>query len=319
MNGTKSNIIRTTISASSISIALLALIWLTLARGASAQGSVGLAISPPTFELTANAGDIVKNTIRVTNMSDSPLSVGTDTRNFTAVGEEGAVGLTEEDISFSLANWIAVEPQEAVIGPNEDFIFTFTTSVPPNAEPGGHFGSVVFKMGGATPGQTGASIRQEIASLVLLRVAGTVKEEAQLLSFNSPKSFYEYGPVDFEIRMKNTGNVHVKPQGTVTITDIFGRQVDQFQIEPKNILPDASRKIDAQWNNRALFGRYTATAVLAYTKDGQPIIATTTFSGIPYRTVALVLIALSIIFALLFRARRRLSMASKVLFGKYDA
>jgi hypothetical protein len=282
----------------------------------SAQESTGISISPPTFELSANPGDTVQNTIRVTNLSSSPLTVGTTARNFTAVGEEGAVGLTEEEIAFSLASWITVDPPEATIDPNGDFIFTFTITVPPNAEPGGHFGSVVFMMGGAAPDQTGAAIRQEVASLVLLRVAGQVNEDAHILSFTTPETFYEYGPVSFDIRIKNEGNVHVKPTGTITITDILGRQVDQVQIEPKNALPDSIRRLEATWDNKILIGRYTATAVLNYGRDGETMTATTTFSGFPYKVGGLIILAALILLAILFKIRRRLFLAAKVLFGK---
>jgi hypothetical protein len=297
-------------------LALLPLLFILHTKEVVAQESTGISISPPTFELSANPGDVIQNTIRVTNLSSSPLTVGTSTRNFTAVGEEGAVGLTEEEITFSLASWITVDPPEATIEPDKNAIFTFTTSVPPNAEPGGHFGSVVFMMGGSKPDQTGAAIRQEVASLVLLRVAGNVNENADILTFATPGSFYEYGPIDFEIRVKNEGNVHVKPTGTITITNMFGRQVDQIQIDSRNVLPNATRKMEANWENRLLIGRYTATAVLAYGRDGETMVATTSFSGFPYKVGGAIFLALLVLLYILYRMRHRLMLAAKILFGK---
>src|SRR3989344_2318523 len=77
-----------------------------------AQESIGFAVSPPTFELSANPGDTLSNVVRVENLSDSELTIEMDTRNFTAYGEEGAVGLTDEESGFSLASWIAVPPTD---------------------------------------------------------------------------------------------------------------------------------------------------------------------------------------------------------------
>jgi hypothetical protein len=285
---------------------------------ARAAGDVpmGLAISPPTFELSGNPNDTLNNIIKVTNISSDPVEVSTSTRNFTAIGEEGAVGLTEEENSFSLARWIAVSPSTALIKPSQTQFFTFTTAIPQNAEPGGHFGSVVFSIGGNQPDQTGAAVSQEVASLILLRVAGKAKEQVTIENFFPFKKFYEYGPINFEIRVKNEGSIHAKPTGTITLTNFFGRKVGTFNIESKNVLPGATRKLTAYWNKKALFGKYTATLSVIYGSDNQILTATNTFVAIPYKIVGVVLLALLIIGIIIFKARKRLKLAARVLFSK---
>ena len=84
---------------------------------------MGIALSPPTFELAANPGDILQNTIRVENLNEVPIQVSVERQNFTALGEEGSVGLTEEETAFSLASWIVVTPEEAVIPAKGNFTF----------------------------------------------------------------------------------------------------------------------------------------------------------------------------------------------------
>lgn len=275
-----------------------------------------ISISPPTFEITANPGDRIENTIKISNRTDRPLDFVTDKRNFTAVGEEGAVGLTNEETSFSLASWIDIQPSSGSVAPRNTETFTFVINVPLNAEPGGHFGSIVFKTGGDEElQQPGATVAQEIASLVLVRIAGDVSEEADIVSFEPVKSFYEYGPVDLEMRIENTGNVHVKPQGTITITNIFGQEVDQFEIEPKNVLPDAVRLVRSTWNTKYMFGTYTATAALTYGNEGSTIVATTRFSGMPYKVVGIASIVALLALVLLVKARKRFRKAFKVLFS----
>jgi len=90
---------------------------------------VGITVSPPIFELTGNPGDVLENTIKVSNFSDVPIEIGTDLRNFTAIGEEGAVGLTDEETSFSLAKWMHVSPDSFTIQPEDTKIFKFTIKV----------------------------------------------------------------------------------------------------------------------------------------------------------------------------------------------
>lgn len=280
-----------------------------------AQETVGLALSPPTFELSANPGDTLENTIQVENRTDRPIEVLVDRRNFTALGEEGAVGLTDEETSFSLASWITISPERGEIPAKGRRVFTFETKVPLNAEPGGHFGSIIFKTGGVKPGQTGAAVSQELGALVLLRVAGKVKEKATLESFSTTKALWEYGPVEFETRVKNEGNVHLKPIGTITISDFFGRKIETLEIEPRNVLPGAIRKISASWDRHFLLGKYTATISLTSGSQGQILTASTTFFGFPYKIGAVLLFGLVVLGAIVYRARGRIKLALKVLFS----
>lgn len=282
-----------------------------------AQEAIGIAISPPTFEISANPGETIANRIKVQNLTDKPLGITVDRRNFTALGEEGAVGLTEEETPFSLAAWISVSPSEAEIPAKSTAVFAFTIDIPTNAEPGGHFGSIVFQTRGKIPkGQTGAAVSQEIGALVLLRLAGDTTEKAAIESFKAKKFFVEYGPVEFEARVKNQGNVHIKPTGTITVSNIFGKKVASFAVEPRNVLPDAIRKIPATWERKFLFGKYTATASLVYGSQNESLTASAAFIGFPYRVAGGVLLVLIIVGILVYRRRKRVGQALRVLFGR---
>lgn len=275
----------------------------------------GLSLSPPTFELSANPGDTLENAIKVENLTNAPLKLVVDRRNFTAIGEEGSVGLTEEQTSFSLASWIAVIPAEVEMPPKSTQIFTFKISVPSNAEPGGHFGSIVFRTGSTTPTQSGAALVQELGSLVLLRVAGKTAEAASLESFSPKKYFWEYGPIEFDLRIKNEGNVHVKPQGTIIITNFLGKKIGSgvVELEPKNVLPGSVRKNSVVWGKKLLFGKYTAVASLVYGTQGEILTASTTFFAFPYKIGGIIFAVLLVIFLLMVKARRRLKVALRIL------
>jgi len=277
-----------------------------------AQNALGFSVSPPTFELSANPGDKVSNVIKVSNPTNSPVQLIVDARNFTAQGESGAVELTDENSTFSVASWITISPTEATIPPKSQVKFSYKIDVPLDAEPGGHFGSVVFRVKTGNNSQ-GAAVAQEIGSLVLLKIAGPISEEADIISFKSLDSFYEYGPVDFELRTKNSGNVHIRPKGYVVISDFFGRTVAKVPIEAKNVLPDAIRKTEAKWNKKYLFSKYTAIATLSYGSDNKTMTATTTFGGFPYKIVSVVVVAVVLILLIVYKGRNRLKKAYKVL------
>lgn len=290
----------------------------------------GLSISPLTFELSANPGDTLTNTVRLDNISDEALEINTAVRNFSALGEEGQVTLDSEAGEYSLAAWMSVDPATAVLAPGESRFFNFTINIPPNGEPGGHFGSVVFSTKIEGVSGSGAAVGQEIGALVLLRVTGDTNEKLAIESFNTVRPTGDDGtdtkvssilpgsPVMFESRVANEGNVYTKPSGIITITDVFNRTVGEVELSGQNVLPGAIRKMGASWESDFMFGKYDAQLTLTYGAGANEKIVTetTTFYVIPYQNTAFLVavgIAVFLLFALIFW-RRRFAKAFGVLF-----
>lgn len=299
-------------------VGIVVLCGIGVASAVDQQPRTGLAISPPTFELAANPGDRLVNSLRVDNVVDIPLEVSVDTRNFTALGEEGGIDLSAEEDAYSLASWISVTPTKVTIPPRESRVFEYTIAVPQDASPGGRFGSIVFQTAPSTAlsGQSGVAVSQEVGTLVFVKIAGQVTEKASIAGFQPKSDLNDKGSVGFDIRVKNEGNVHFKPKGTITISNFFGKKVATIPINQQNVLPGAIRKMDASWRGGWLFGRYNATLSLVYGKDRQVITASTAFWGFPYKFIGTAILILGIIAALLYPRRVRIWRALKILFGK---
>lgn len=273
----------------------------------------GLIVYPSNFDLTQDKDKKTEETVTVENLTDKPLDIQAELRNFTAQGEEGSVNLTEEDSTYALAKWITVTPSTVTIPAKEKQDFTFTINPPDNAEPGGHFGSIVFKTvpSGKVAG-TGAQLSEEVASLILYKIPGAVAEQANVESFTTDKPFYEFGPVAFDTRVKNTGGIHIAPAGSIVVTGMFGQKYI-VKFDPRNVLPNAVRKIPATLPNKFLIGKYKADLIGAYGTKNQQLNASTTFYAFPVRYGLVVLVILFF----LFLARKRLGKAFKaILTGK---
>jgi hypothetical protein len=290
--------------------ALVLILFLVLFTSIRAQKATeGIAVHPSNFDITAVPGKNSGGTITVDNLTSQPFQIAVDLRNFTAQGEEGSVSLTKEDTTYSLAKWIKVTPSAVTIKAHESQSFNFTIEVPKNAEPGGHFGSIVFT---TVPTKdlngSGAVLSREVASLILFKIPGATKEQASLESFTTDKSFYEFGPVTFAARVKNEGSVHIAPIGSIVVKGWFGQKFI-VPLETLNVLPNAVRKIPATLNNGLLFGNFTATLISTYGTKGQQLYATTHFNAFPvrYGIVALVIL-LFIIFG-----RKRIIKSIRIL------
>jgi len=295
------------------------LVTLSLATPVKAQDSTTISIIPPKFELFANPGDIITETIRIRNDSETPQTYGVLVEDFSSSGEEGKVVLEEgqEDTVYSLRKWIELSSTNLLIQPGEETIFPFTISVPKSAEPGGHYASILFQIGGAdvNPDQTVTSVQHRVGSLVLLRVSGNVVEQASIESFQAP-AYSRQGPVDLSLRIKNEGTTHVRPSGTIIITNMFGKKVDEIPLNGLNVFPGAIRKMDTTWDKGTLLGQYTATLVATYGQQNLPLTAATKFVVIS--PIAGILMVVGVIAALLFtisalQGRNRLLKALKVI------
>lgn len=277
--------------------------------------AAGISISPVTFELTANPGDVLVNKIKVQNPTGSTIAIKMEVEDFSPVGELGEVIVApEEEITYSLKRWVRTEPTEFTLGPKEQKFVNFIISIPKNAEPGGKYGSVLASTRGvAGPDITGAAIAQKVGALILLTTSGEIREELTVKEFIVP-GFSEYGPIPFTIRFENTGTVHVRPRGFVTITDWRGKKVADIEFPQQNVIPGAIRKISALWDKKWLIGRYTATLVGNYGTINLPIKPPVVlFWVFPWKMALGILLGLIAVITYFVKTRRRWRTALRVL------
>jgi hypothetical protein len=311
---------------SALLIPTLVLFFCFLTYGPVSAQSVGIKISPVVLEELVEPGQVIRRQIKVTNESDTPRIFYAYLRDFGAEGETGQAKLLAPgtDYGYSIASWIKVTSEGLEFGGNEERAIDFEIVIPSDIGPGGYRGAILF---GTEPPRVqvesedrgaGMSIAQQAASLVLLRVKGDVFEEASIREFNTDKDFYSTPfSVDFLIRVENSGNVHVKPHGTISIKNMFGKEVAVVRVNEAggNILPDSIRRfMDVKWEGKNGIGKYTATLGLSYGSGvdagGQgkgSIVGEKSFWIIPWRIivpVGLTLLLLSLTMFFLLRLYR---------------
>jgi len=285
---------------------------------AQAPPEAGLSISPVVFELNADPGDTITNQVKIYNPTEFSQSVKMLVEDFAPVGEEGQVVLDEpdENSTYSLAKWTSVSPTDFDLGARDQQIVTFSVVVPPDGEPGGHYGSIVAFISGGGDEMKGTAVGSKRGALILMRVSGRIEENLSINTF-SAKSFNEYGPVDFDLKFENIGNVHVRPAGFITITDTWGKQVSQLDIPQYNVIPDSIRQAGPVWEEVDLMGRYTATVVANYGSGSkETITAVTTFTVFPWKKGLIIGGGVILVLFLMIKGRGRIKRAFKVLFGK---
>ncbi|MFH0892548.1 MAG: hypothetical protein V1867_07305 [Candidatus Falkowbacteria bacterium] len=238
--------------------------------------TIGIKISPVKVEEVVDPGQVLDEYLKVTNESDIPKTLYVYLRDFKAEGESGQARLISpgSEDGYFLASWIEAPTEGIDFAPGEEKVISYRINVPSETGPGGYYGAIVMgteppKIDGTTEDKgAGIAVAQQTASLILLRVKGDVFEEAKVREFNTNKRFYG-APFDvgFTVRIENAGNVHVKPYGTIAVTNMLGKEVKLIRVNEKggNILPGGTRSFtDMNWKGSGGFGRYKATLGLTY-------------------------------------------------------
>lgn len=232
-------------------------------------------------------------------------------------GEEGRVILEapdEDQDAMAISRWVNFEPSNFSLEPREQKDVRFTIDVPEEANPGGHYVGLIAETKGGQADGTGVGINQRIASLVLLTVPGEMDESLSTVGFDTFESYYEYGPIGFEARFENNGTVHLQPEATISIENIFGNEVAEIDVERRNVLPGATRRLRAQWDETLLWGPvYNATIRGSY-GSGYPIEQKTiTFWVFPWKYG---LAGLLVLFLFFLTRKRWITIIKILIFGE---
>lgn len=130
------------------SLVLLIGICFILPYIVSAQTAISptLSVSPHTFEISLFPGETVIQKIRISNKSQAALPIKVKVTDFTTEEETGQMVFDEfsQDPSFASRFWFEIESPDFILDPGEREIVNFTISAPKEAEPGGHYSTMLF-------------------------------------------------------------------------------------------------------------------------------------------------------------------------------
>jgi hypothetical protein len=227
-----------------------------------ARDAAALTLSPPLKEIGADPGSKVQGIIKIYNESREEITVSSSVADFSAKtegsGEPEFVDVKNNESVSDLASWIEIPNASFSIKPLDWQSIIFEISVPKDAEPGGHYAAIFFTPVNSQKEKGNVSVDYKTGSLILLTVSGDAKQEGRLESFKikNDLNFFDYIPVNFEIRIKNNGNVHFRPGGGVEIRNIFGKKTADMPILKEesggNVLPGSIRKYEVIWGGSDL-------------------------------------------------------------------
>ncbi len=209
---------------------------------------------------------------------------------------------------YTIKDYIKIPDLEFPLDHAKRAIIPVTISVPPDAEPGGLYGSVLVKTvtkeanNGSDPRTLPSSaIVSRIGSLFFVSIPGAVERGGILQDFSTrnKQTFFNQGPVNFDVVYENQGSVHLNPYGEIRITNLLGEEVGFVELQPWFVLPGSVRLREISWDREVLFGRYQAEVQLNRGYENIIDTAVVSFWVIPWTFVAGGLLSIFLLYFLI--------------------
>jgi hypothetical protein len=277
---------------------------------AHAQNTIGLEVKPAVIQDNANLNGVAQYAISVTNINTSDKIFYLSTKDIKGLDDSGNPIFEQqgEQTGYELSSWLALPAGPVDLKAGETKTINFSVHVPGNVSPGDHFGVIFLSDKPTAVTANGSAVGFSVGTVVSLKIAGDIHEEAQLREFSSDKTVYGSGSASLSSKIENLGNVLVRPHGTIQITDMFGRQVGTIEVNATlaPVFPGSTRKYSAIWKTDAFaFGRYEAVASFSYgDTDKKTISGTTSFWVLPLKAIIIVMgVLLALILGMYFSIR----------------
>lgn len=209
---------------------------------------------------------------------------------------------------YTIKDFISVPYEDFYLEANTRARIPVTISLPPDAEPGGRYGSILTSIisrevddGAAAGARPATVIVSRIATLFFVTTPGEIDRQSELIDFatRNNQTFFSTGPIQLDIVTENFGTVHTNPSGMLTITNMLGEEVGLVELERWFVMPNSVRTRTVDWDREALFGRYTATVEVNRGYGEIVDIMSVSFWVIPIKVVVSVFTGLFVFFLLL--------------------
>jgi len=288
-----------------IFIILISLLFSNIAN-AQEIDSPTLVVSPHTFEFSVTRGEVLKNKIKILNQSEMAIPILARTTDFTAEDESGQIlfDRDSQDPSFASRFWINIENPNFILDPGEVEEVRFQISVPANAEPGGHYATVLFEPQLPSFYSEEGEIRTipviGVLFLFSVEVEGLTRPEEPLtiIEFNIPENLHlktlesfvtnitglfseaqaaekrifsivETSHLPFTLRIKNNDIYYIKPEGKLLILANDSQVVGETEVPKTTILPGKIRRFPVEFepNLPEKLERYLPASILNFISE----------------------------------------------------
>ncbi len=291
----------------------LSLLFVTLNLGIFVQPAfadntpTSLSISPAIIERVLTPSKEDTFTLTLTNNSTIPLPIRGNSSNLNQ-------DLRTTGSRYNSASWISLDPPDFILQPGDKQTITLHILPPVDAQPGGHYSTVTFSPLIPAGLTTTPEALAQVGAVVLMTIPGDITESLELKDASFPRLITSL-PRDFNLSLKNSGNIHLSPNFHLTLLDHRGELVTTIPVQTSLILPDTTKTFLIRWPSATKWGHYTITGTINYGTNNSLTLPLFSIWFIPIFQL-IFFVTLTLISFWLILKYRRVVLALKVLFGR---
>ena len=217
------------------------------------------------FVYTVTPGGSKSGAIIVSNSGTAKGTVKLFTADATTGHTSGTVYLTDAKPSKA-GSWVTLAQTSLTLAPGQFKRVPFTLHVPAGTQAGQWVGGIVAETSHQVAGKkstTKASVQIKIRDLTIVAVQANVPGPPVVdFTIGGVKAGGARGFQQVLVHLENTGNVLVKPTGSVTILDSKGATVEQLPFTMDTFLPHTAIDYPVLLKKALAAGTYTASVSL---------------------------------------------------------
>lgn len=298
-----------------ISIILVTCYLLLVTEASAAPSSIE--VYPPIIQIKAIAPVILQTPIIIKNPGEQTEVFTISLKPFTQSDEQNGQVRYLKDKEFDFADPLmlqrikvledGIEISQVELAPKQQKQLKITIDIPEGEIASDYYFSLLFT---STPPTTDelknkSNILTAVATNILLTIGKEEKAQVKIEKFYT-SFFKDSGPIDFKIKVVNTGGQFISAKGYILITNIFGQIVGKVDLATVNILANTSRITEAVWKENLFMGFYTATLNLQFKENETEIKTVTHFIGAPVQILTVALIVISLLLLTRSKLKHRL-------------
>ena len=306
------------------------------AAPAGSDAAFNITTSPLPIQLATTPSKPVSTDLRVQNSGTQPANIKISLLKFKSSDKTGKPLLIKQEPGDTYFNWVTFSKTNFTAQPGEWNTISMTINPSEDAAYGYYYAVLFSQDTSKTPvGPKSSKLTGATATLVLLdvQVPGE-KRKLEVTSFTTDHKLYEYLPVNFNVAVHNSGNVHLVPAGDVFISRGHKNNlaVLSFNSNAGNVLPKSTRNFTVSWTdgfpvfttkrdndqivsdkkgkpieelkydfshtNKLRFGHYYAHLLLTYNDGAKdvPIDAEVGFWVIPWKVIGSVILLIAALY-----------------------
>jgi hypothetical protein len=260
-------------------ISLIFLFAAAIAGPVAARADIMLGASPASLEMTLERGKTAAQTILLFNQGKDEVTVNAYAWDWWYEKENPRKFAPPGTLPHSAAKWISFIPEKITIKPGKGANVTVVVSTPADASSGNYAVAWFEALPEANANAKELRVGARLGVLVLTEVKNATKPSVNIdqLNLSAPTATQ---PFKAEIKLTNTGDVHLFPKGTLVIMDKNRKLVGHVGFEKQRLLPGEDREVTVKYGGDLRPGEYQIILTIDYGEAGATVkTANLTVSG----------------------------------------